>query len=62
MLDWLTRLRSRTPPLAKITFIKRLIQLRRLLEELAWTEQLPALIYLLSRDDIPPRIDICRGP
>jgi site-specific recombinase XerD len=53
ILDWLAQLRSRTPPLAKITFIKRVIQLRRLLEELAWSEQLPALIYLLGRDDIP---------
>jgi hypothetical protein len=29
------------------------IYLRRVLEELAWTQQLPALAHLLGRDDVP---------
>jgi integrase len=29
------------------------MNLRRMLEELAWTEQLPALAHLLGRDDVP---------
>jgi integrase len=29
------------------------IYLRRMLEELAWTQQLPALAHLLGRDDVP---------
>jgi site-specific recombinase XerD len=55
ILGWLTQLRSRTPPLAKYTMIARIVRLRRVLEELAWTQQLPALAHLLGRDDIPRR-------
>ena len=55
ILGWLTQLRSRTPPLAKFTLAARIVRLRRVLEELAWTQQLPALAHLLGRDDIPRR-------
>ena len=53
ILDWLAQLRARTPPLAKITLAKRVVHLRRLLEEMAWTQQLPHLAHLLTRDDVP---------
>ena len=55
ILGWLTHLRSRTPSLAKNTMIGRIVRLRRVLEELAWTQQLPPLAHLLGRDDIPRR-------
>jgi hypothetical protein len=35
--------------------IARIVRLRRVLEELAWTQQLPALAHVLGRDDIPRR-------
>jgi integrase len=56
ILGWLTDLRSRTPPLAKLTLALRIVRLRRLLEELAWSRQLPSLAHLLGHDDIP-RVD-----
>ena len=46
-------LRSQNPPLATITRANRVIYLRRMLQELAWTQQLPALAHLLGRDDVP---------
>lgn len=55
ILGWLAQLRSHTPPLAKFTMAVRIVRLRRLLEELAWTQQLPALAHLLGRDDVPRR-------
>jgi integrase len=55
ILGWLAQLRSHTPPLAKITLVSRVIRLHRLLEDLAWTEQLPALAHLLTSDDVPRR-------
>jgi integrase len=55
LLRWLSRLRSQTPPLATSSFINRLIILRPVLAELAWTEQLPQLAYLIRREDIPHR-------
>jgi integrase len=55
ILGWLTHLRSRTPSLAKYTMIARIVRLRRVLEELAWTQQLPALAHVLGRDNIPRR-------
>jgi site-specific recombinase XerD len=55
ILGWLAQLRSHTPPLAKITLVNRVIRLHRLLEDLAWTEQLPALAHLLTADDVPRR-------
>ena len=53
ILGWLAFLRSHNPPLATITRANRVIYLRRMLEELAWTQQLPALAHLLGRDDVP---------
>src|SRR5204863_7480740 len=41
ILDWLALLRSHNPPLATITRANYVIYLRRMLEELAWTQQLP---------------------
>ncbi len=53
ILGWLALLRSHRPPLASITRANRVIFLRRLLEELAWTQHLPDLAHLLGRDDVP---------
>jgi len=53
ILGWLALLRSQNPPLATITRANYVIYLRRMLEELAWTQQLPALAHLLGRDDVP---------
>jgi integrase len=53
LLGWMSRLRSQTPPLATASYINRLIVLRALLTELAWTEQLPHLARLIRREDIP---------
>src|SRR5271156_4054498 len=53
ILGWLALLRSHPPPLATITRANYVIYLRRMLEELAWTQQLPALAHLLGRDDFP---------
>lgn len=53
ILGWFTHLRSQTPPLAPAVYINRLTQLRRLLEELAWTAQLPELARLIRREDFP---------
>jgi integrase len=55
LLGWMSRLRSQTPPLATSSFINRLIILRPVLTELAWTEQLPQLSHLIRREDIPHR-------
>jgi site-specific recombinase XerD len=53
LLGWMSSLRSQTPPLATSTLILRLIILRPVLDELAWTEQLPQLARLIRREDIP---------
>jgi integrase len=53
ILDWLTLLRSRRPPLAKVTYAHYVIRLRRILEELAWTKGVPLLTRLVRSDDIP---------
>jgi site-specific recombinase XerD len=53
LIGWMSRLRSQTPALATTSFINRLIVLRPLLTELAWTEQLPQLARLIRREDIP---------
>jgi len=50
MLGWLADL---WPRLAKSTRSLHAISLRCLLEELAWTHDLPALLRLLYPDDIP---------
>lgn len=53
ILGWLALLRSHNPPLAAITRANYVIYLRRMLEELAWTQQRPGLAHLLGRDDVP---------
>lgn len=49
ILGWFAHLRS----LAPAVYIFRLMHLRRILEELAWTEQLPELARLIRREDSP---------
>ncbi len=53
ILGWMSRLRSQAPPLATASYINRLILLRSILNELAWTEQLSELAHLIRRQDIP---------
>jgi integrase len=55
ILDWFTGLRSHKPPLAKVTHALYVIRLRRMLEELAWTKEIPHLTHLVRTDDIPRR-------
>jgi len=49
ILGWFTHLRS----LAPAVYISRLMHLRCILEELAWTAQLPELGRLIRREDSP---------
>jgi integrase len=58
ILDWFTLLRSRQPALAKLTYSHYVIRLRRIFEELAWTQGIPLLTRLIRADDIP-RSDQC---
>src|SRR5207247_9130615 len=53
ILGWMSRLHSQVPPLATASYILRLIALRPILNELAWTQQLPELAHLIRREDIP---------
>jgi site-specific recombinase XerD len=53
LLGWLSLLRSRNPPLSAHSRARHAIYLRRMLEELAWTQQLPSLAHLLVPDDVP---------
>jgi len=53
VLGWLTELKKRTPPLAKNTRAIVIIRLRRIFEDLAWTQRVPALAHLVRLDDIP---------
>ena len=53
ILGWFAHLRSQTPPLATAVYVCRLLFLRGILEELAWTAQLPDLAHLIRREDIP---------
>jgi integrase len=62
ILGWLARLRSHMPPFAKFTLAARIVRLRRIFEELAWTRQLPALAHLLGRDDVPRRDHLLPRP
>ena len=55
ILDWFTSLRSHRPPLATITYTIHLYHLRRMFEELAWTEDLPVLARLILHQDTPRR-------
>lgn len=62
IVGWLADLRSHNPPLAKITIAIRVIFLHRMLQDLAWSRQLPALAHLLSRADVPRREEISPRP
>jgi len=53
ILGWMANLRARIPPLAPVTYISRLIFLRGILAELAWSAHLPELAQLLRRQDVP---------
>jgi integrase len=55
ILGWMSRLRSQVPPLVTASYMGRLIALRPILSELAWSEQLPQLAHLIRREDIPRR-------
>ena len=53
ILGWMRHLHSQVPPLATASYINRLITLRCIFNELAWTAQLPELAQLIRRTDIP---------
>jgi site-specific recombinase XerD len=53
LLGWMCRLHSQAPPLSTASYLNRLIALRSIFNELAWTEQLAALAHLIRREDIP---------
>ncbi len=53
ILDWFAMLRSHQPAWAKVTHAHHVIRLRRMLEELAWTQGIPELTHLVRPDDIP---------
>src|SRR5437762_9333969 len=53
ILGWMSRLHSQVPPLVTASYILRLIALRGICNELAWTEQLSELAHLIRREDIP---------
>jgi integrase len=53
LLGWMALLRSRNPPRSAVNRARYVIYLRRMLEELAWTQQLSVLAHLLVPDDVP---------
>ena len=53
ILGWMQRLRAQTPSLTTATCIGRLVALRAIFYELAWTNQLADLARLIRREDIP---------
>jgi len=53
ILGWFACLRSQTPTLTQGVYIRRLLFLRSILHELAWSDQLPELAHLIRREDIP---------
>lgn len=53
VLGWMTRLRTKRPPLTTASYINRLIALRGIFAELAWNEQLPDLAQLIRSQDVP---------
>ena len=55
ILGWLTALRLRVPPLASNTRSIAIFRLRRMFEDLAWTQRIPDLAHLIRTDDIPRR-------
>jgi integrase len=52
-LGWFTWLFSQQPPLVKSTRCLHVVTLRRVMEELAWLHERPALARLFHPDDIP---------
>ena len=62
ILGWLAGLRSHTPPFATITIAIRVTFLQRMLQDLAWSQQIPALAHLLSRADVPRREECSPRP
>ena len=62
IVGWLADLRSHNPPFAKITIAIRVTFLHRMLQDLAWNQQIPALAHLLSRADVPRRDEISPRP
>ena len=53
IFGWMSRLHSQVPPLVTASYVLRLIGLRGICNELAWSEQLPELAHLIRREDIP---------
>ena len=53
VLGWMSRLRAQSPPLVTASYINLLIALRRIFNELAWTERISELTHLIRREDIP---------
>lgn len=53
ILGWLTWLCSQQPPLVKATRSLHVLSLRRVMEELAWLHERPALVRLFHPDDVP---------
>jgi site-specific recombinase XerD len=53
ILGWMSRLRSQAPPLSTASYINRLIALRSLFNELAWSEKFAELVRLIRREDFP---------
>jgi integrase len=53
ILGWLTWLCAQQPPLVKSTRSLHVLSLRRVMEELAWLNELPALVRLFHPDDVP---------
>ena len=62
ILGWMSNLRSQVPPLVTASYMGRLIALRPILNELAWSQQLPELAHLIRREDIPRRPQRCPRP
>jgi site-specific recombinase XerD len=53
ILHWMSRMRAQTPPLATTTCIGRLIALRSICSEMAWTQECAELAHLIRSEDIP---------
>ncbi len=53
ILGWLAWICSKQPPLVKATRSLHVLSLRRVMEELAWLHDIPALVRLFHPDDVP---------
>jgi len=62
ILGWLASLSSRKPPLVKASYMNQVVRLRRILEELAWSQQNPDLAHLVRREDSPRREELLPRP